>query len=273
MKFLVQNCQVILSVGQDNYDEIEGYRIKTKSAAIHKLYLPYCPPELLTVSRIKPEANQMKPNQNILTFVAGQNSDEARGIDYNLTVTSSASAADQLLCDKKCRGSTKFWLVTLGTTIYDEQCWNKAFQESLGRHVTSLKYKRLAFQYYELGGIVSLKERLQQSTLCVLKVHDQYQTFCMEGLWALHAGIPLLVSQSAGISPFLEQLGETDPIVDSYGDFESDLQEWCDRIKEKLCNPKCAEETAEKIQRRCLLDTSIVESHIEFLTVIAGNTI
>ncbi len=260
---LVQDAYLILSVGHQNFEWIEDYMDLRN--VIHKLYLPYCPVEFFKISRPKVTTNDIKHSQHFLTFAAGKGTEEARGIDYNLAVKSSAMAVDRLLSTKMCRNSTEFHFITLGTSKNEKQLWQNMFESTTGN--IGLEYNRLDFQYHELGGIENIKKYLKMGTLCSVHLKRNYCTLGIEALWALFAGIPVLVSSSAGISPFLKELypGACDLIVDSYGNESRDSMAWAQKIQQQIQNPIRSQVIADVLQKRCLDDISIPKTHLDFV--------
>ena len=106
--FLIREAHLILSVGHTNFNLIEEYRNQADSDVIHKLYLPYCPPELFNKARPKCEANEIKNDQKLLTFVRGPNH-EHWGTEFKMVATASASAVNDILAEMRCHG-TQFQL-------------------------------------------------------------------------------------------------------------------------------------------------------------------
>lgn len=93
--------------------------------------------------------------------------------------------------------------------------------------------------------------------------------FGTEALSAIAAGVPVLVSRYSGIARLLQKMAEDEPIV--YGiKSQSTTDVWKDKILERLLRPEESQRSAERLREQLLLETNIMETHLEFINTIAS---
>ena len=67
-------------------------------------------------------------------------------------------------------------------------------------------------------------------------------------------------------------MAEDEPVV--YGTkSESPLETWKERILQKLLRPDESQKTADRLREQLLLDTSIAQTHLDFINIIASKLI
>ena len=71
------------------------------------------------------------------------------------------------------------------------------------------------------------------------------------------------------LASLLQKMVEDEPVI--YGTkMESPLDIWKERILKKLLRPDESKRAANRLQEQLLLDTSIAQTHLEFINVIAS---
>ena len=96
--------------------------------------------------------------------------------------------------------------------------------------------------------------------------------FGTEALAAIAAGVPVLVSRYSGIAQLLQRMGKDEHVV--YGiKSEPIIDIWKDRILERLLRPEESQRSANRLREQLLLDTSIAETHLDFINIIASKLV
>ena len=93
--------------------------------------------------------------------------------------------------------------------------------------------------------------------------------FGTEALSAIAAGVSVLVSRYSGIERLLRGMAEDEPVVYETKD-QSVTDIWRDRILERLLRPVGSQKAANRLREQLLLDSSIAETHLEFINIIAS---
>ena len=96
--------------------------------------------------------------------------------------------------------------------------------------------------------------------------------FGTEALAAIAAEVPILVSRYSGIARLLRGMAEDESVVCGVK-FESILDIWKDRILQKLLRPGESQRTADRLREQLLLDTSIAQTHLDFINIVASKLI
>ncbi len=262
LKEFLEMSHAVLSLGPFIFKEVYKFiknRYTSHHKPIHQLYLPGCPLELFEVKREAEEGGVT----DILNMTSDTKEHETQDFDLAVAATLKASEATYN-ADKINR--LRFRLSAVGSSNQDSKAWTEQFKV-IHREVNE-KFNRLDFKCE--GN--DIKSWLKSSSVSILPFQLKTTAFGIEALWAAYAGLPVLVSNSAGVSKYLQNLGhiESDPLVNYTGNFEEDTEEWSKRLKEKLCHPKEAQEIADKIRKKCLVNSTIEDSHLKFLHIIAG---
>ena len=96
--------------------------------------------------------------------------------------------------------------------------------------------------------------------------------FGAEALAAIAAGVPVLLSKDSGLASLLNTMIEDEPIVGK-NKLKVNAQTWKERIIQKLVKPEESQHTARKLREQFLLDTSIAQTHLDFINTIAGKCV
>ncbi len=137
-----------------------------------------------------------------------------------------------------------------------------------------------------------MKKHFRNASLYILPLQKESDLYGIEALKAAYAGVPSLISQSAGVARYfnillceedseIRQLGiskvdlgckafETDPIIPNFDEFAADVESWWPKVREKICDADGALKYANEIRDKCLLDTKMAATHHEFGRKITG---
>ena len=264
----LRDAHMVLSVGHSMHDDVGAYiaQLDENQRPIHLLYLPGCSVDFLSIQRNKQDT--LHGTQTILTLTGAKRDMQVKGLDFDLAVASSTKATDSLMSQAIPTQNLKLRLCTVGTTSTERYLWEEDFAQAKGKMAT--KYKLLGHSFYGLGESGDLTRHLKTGSLCILPFQADSSIFGIEALWAAQAGIPLLVSGNSGISNYFYRVFQDDPIIEQQGDFTQDVEAWSSRIEQKLLNPAEAHRIAGAIRQKCLLDTTIAATHLEFTKTITG---
>ena len=117
--------------------------------------------------------------------------------------------------------------------------------------------------------ITKLQSCLKRSTLFLLPLKSDSPLFGTEALSAIAAGVPVLIARYSGIATLLQQMAEDEPVVYETKS-QSPVDLWKDRILERLLRPEESQRAAIRLKEQLLLDTSIAETHLNFINIIAS---
>ena len=110
---------------------------------------------------------------------------------------------------------------------------------------------------------------MRKSNLFLLPLKQNSPLFGTEALVAIAAGVPVLVSRYSGIASPLREMQQDEPVV-CKSEWEVYTKIWKERIKQKLVKPEVTRQRANALREKLLLDTSIAQTHLDFINTIAG---
>ena len=147
----------------------------------------------------------------------------------------------------------------------------KAISREIFRN-ENVEHTGLSFKTEVPKDITSLQSYLKRSTLFLLPLKPDSPLFGTEALSAIAAGIPILVSRYSGIARLLQKMAEDEPAV--YGIKSQSAKDlWKERILQKLLRPGESQLSANRLREELLLDTSIAQTHLDFINIIASKSI
>ena len=110
---------------------------------------------------------------------------------------------------------------------------------------------------------------MMETTLFLYPLKRNYSVFGLEALTAAFAGIPILISENAGMAKLLHDMEEDRSSVVRMGkDFDSNVTNWREHILEKISNQSKAHEEASKLRESLLKSTHIGTTHLKFLSTV-----
>ena len=86
------------------------------------------------------------------------------------------------------------------------------------------------------------------------------------------SGVPILVSYHSEMASILKMITQDDSIVRE-SSLKSGEELWKDKIIQKLLKPQDSQKTANMLKEELLLNTTIAQTHIDFISIIAGETL
>ena len=129
--------------------------------------------------------------------------------------------------------------------------------------------KGLSFKTETLADNTKLQSYLKRSSVFLLPLKPDSPLFGTEALTATAAGIQVLVSRYSGIARLLERMAEDESVVCGIKS-EPVVNIWKDRILERLLRPEESQRAANRLREQLLLDTSVAQTHLDFINIIAS---
>ena len=254
---------VVFSVGNSVESELVPYikGLDEENRPIHKIYIASYPVELFHVNE-EPKETKIEGTQNI-TMMSGEIKDlDVTGLDFPLAVNATIGAAEHIRDFDGVRTN----LTMLAAHEDDAGRWKATIVKILQR---KKQHQGLSFKTEVPTDINKLQSHLKRSTLFLLPLKPDSPLFGTEALAAIAAGVPILVSKYCGLASLLRRMAEDESVV--YGTkLESHLETWKDRILEKLLRPDESQKAANRLREQLLLATSIAQTHLDFINVIAS---
>ena len=257
-------AEFVFSIGKAVEDEIRPYipALDPKTRPIHKMYFPYYPLEFFNIKQDLANT-KIQGTQNVC-IMSGEIKDlDINGLDFPLAVTATAAASEYIHFNDKVK--TKLSLLMANEE--EKSKWKETFEELLQRR--NLKDSGLSFQTEAPMSLDKMKVHLRKSNLFLLPLKSDSPLFGTEALAAIAAGIPILVSRDSGLASLLDAMIEDESIVGKNKP-KVNAQSWKEHIIQKLVRPEESQQTAERLRQQFLLDTSIAQTHLDFINVISG---
>ena len=264
----LKDSKVVLSIGEGVKADIDQYVscLDESERPIHQTYIPGCPAELLTVLQGKRSSSVTGP-QKISVVTKERRDLEVSGLNYPLAVASTTMASENI--HTFCGIQARVQFQVLASNREERDAWETTFKEVKDRQLT--RDKRLLFGFHMIENINKLKSLMKMTTLMLFPLKADSSLLGVEALMAAYSGVPILVSSNAGIASLMNSLGEGEAIVyNTTGNLRNDSKVWSERIIQKIRDPGQAKIMAESLRGSLLLDTSIAESHIEFIKIVTG---
>ena len=260
----LNEVDVVFSLGRMVENEMLPYiaALDPEKRPIHKMYFPFYPLELFSLKQESVQA-QARGTQNV-SMMNGEIKDlEVNGLDFPLAVAATAQASKHIRDFNEVR-------INLSLLVPEEEEkreWKETFGRVLERR--NLKDTGLSFQPDAQLTVDKMKIHMRKSNLLLLPLKQDSPLFGTEALAAIAAGVPVLVSKDSGLASLLSTIMADEPVVYKK-EFEASTETWKDRIIQKLRNPEEAQLGANRLQKQLLLDTSIAQTHLDFINTVAG---
>ena len=260
-------ADIVFSIGSSVESELIPYvaEMDEEIRPVHKMYIPSYPVELFHVGQ-ESKGMKIKGTQNVTIMSAEFKDLNITGLDFPLAMNATIGAAEHI----RDFDGVRTTLTMLAAHEDDKEMWkvenDKEFK-SQNFHRTGLSFKTEV-----LTDINKLQSYLKRSTLFLLPLKPDSPLFGTEALAAIAAGVPVLISRYSGIAWLLQKMSEDEPIV--YGTkLEHPLDKWKERILQKLLRPDQSQRAANRLREQLLLDTSIAQTHLDFINIIASKLI
>ena len=261
----LEAADIIFSVGKAVKNELIQYIKAVDHKPIHKMYIPSYPLELFHVVR-EEMGEKIMGTQNI-TMMSGEIKDlQMLGLDFPLAVNATIGAASHIRDFDGVRTN----LTMLAANERDREKWKSASDKILKRE--NLERTGLSSHVEAPVDINKLQSCLKRSTLFLLPFKPDSPLFGKEALAAIAAGVPVLVSRYSGIARLLQGMAEDKPVVYVIkSELATDM--WKERILKRLLRLDISQQAANRLRERLLLDTSVAETHMEFINIIASKPV
>ena len=261
----LSDADIVFSVGNSVKSELVSVlaSVPSEQQPVHKLYIPGFPLELFNVCRRKVEGNKVQGIQNITMMTKVCKDFEISGIDFPLAVTSTAAASKYILDSNGVE--TNFVLLTENREDKDQ--WKKEFEDILKSE--EVRGQTLQIRVDSQEDVEKMKVHMRDSNLMILPLKPGTHVFDCVALSAIAAAVPLLVSTYPVIAPLSEGICQYEyTIHESKLDFDS--ERWTEIIIEKILRPEDSQLKATKMREQLLLDTSVTQTHLDFIKTIVG---
>ena len=257
-------ADVVFSVGKAVADELVPFLagINKENRPIHKVYIPSYPLELFHVVR-EEKGKNIEGTQNITIMSAEFKDLNVTGLDFPLAVNATIGAAEHIRDFDGVRTN----LTMLAAHDDDKEMWKSASNKILRKE--NVERTGLSSHVETPTNIAKLRSCLRRSTLFLLPLKSDSPLFGTEALAAIAAGVPVLVSRYSGIARLLQKMAEDEPVVYETKS-QSPVDLWKDRILERMLRPEESHRAANRLRDQLLLDTSIAQTHLDFISVIAS---
>ena len=256
-------ADIVFSVGKAVESELLPYvaGMDEEIRPVHKTYLPSYPVELFHVAQ-EPRGVKIEGTQNLTMMSADIKDLDVTGLDFPLAVNATIGAAEHIRDFDGVRTN----LIMLAAHEDDTGRWKSTSVKILQR---KKQHTGLSFKTEVPTDISKLQSYLKRSNLFLLPLKSDSPLFGTEALAAIAAGVPVLVSRYSGIGRLLQKMAEDEPVV--YGTkSESPLETWKERILQKLLRPDQSQRAASRLREQLLLDTSIAQTHLDFINIVAS---
>ena len=257
----LREADIVFSVGQEVEAEIISSiaSLPPEEKPIHKLYIPSYPLELFNVHRDVVKENKIQGTQSV-TLMTGERKDlDISGLNFALAVSSAASASKHI----KDFDGVKTNFVVLTNLKEDKEQWKQEFSKLIQKGESD--GCSLYFQSDAPENLEKLKTHMRKSNLFILPLKPDSPLFGSEALSAVAAGVPILVSNHAGMASVLQTVFQDASILK-----KSDIETWKDGILQMLLRPEDSQRRANKLREELLLETSIAQTHRDFIGTIVG---
>ena len=254
---LFSSANLLLSLGKQMYLAVEKILRTMNGKPTHMCYMPSPPVELLQIPIPESVNNHVQGLQNILL-----NGSDFININFDLAVKSTIKASDVIFQNATQKDHVSVAL----QVIKDPMCTKdlKTRFEHIKKEADA-RYKKLQFSQETVLNKLKMTKILQRSNLCIFPAINESTVLGLEALMAAYSGTPVLVSDSTGAAGVFDTLNLYSSIVRTFGNLETDAEEWSNQIVNKLKDPKATTEEAREVRKTLLLDSAIPGSHLDVL--------
>ena len=260
----LNEADVVFSLGKKMNDELVPYisAMKLDKRPIHRLYFPSYPVELFAVKQDNIQ-EKVRGTQNVC-MMSGEIKDlDIHGLDFPLAVTATAGASEHI----RDFDGVRINLSLLVARQEEKPEWKAAFDQVLSeRHLNDTG---LSFHAETPLTTDKIEIQMRKSNLFLLPLKQNCPLFGTDALAAIAAGVPVLVSEYSGLASLLRTMVGDEPVVYK-NKLEVNTETWKDRIIQKLVKPEESQRSAKRLREQLLLDTSIAQTHLDFINTIAG---
>ena len=257
-------ADVVFSVGKAVESELVPYiaGMDESNRPIHKMYIPSYPLELFHIVR-EVKGKKVVGTQNV-TIMSGEIKDlDVTGLDFPLAVNATIGAAEHIRDFDGVRTN----LTMLAAHEDDREKWREETDEIFKSK--TIDHVGISFKTEVPADISKLQSFMKRSTLFLLPLKSDSPLFGTEALTAIAAGIPVLVSKHSGLACFLNEITGSESVVYEMKT-QSSIDRWKDKMLERILRPDESQREANTLREQLLLDTSIAQTHLDFINVVAS---
>ena len=267
----MNETDLVLSIGDNVWAKIQKYIRAHDIEVQHKLYLPGFPLEFF---KIKQQTNfdEFFGEQNILMLTPTETGNDTKDV-FEMLVLSSAQAAQIFLTqqDRNLFQHLSFTLSLILNSIVDKPIWENRVRDLKEKH--NIVDNTLDVQFHKLQTSQKFTSIMRTATVLVFPSQPRSPVFGTEVMVAMAAGVPVLVSRSSGVASFLHSVGESEPIVWDGQGFPEDVENWKQRLLEKITNREQSQTVAAELRKILLLGARIPATHLSFMKYITGKVL
>ena len=256
----LNDADIVFSLGKAEEDELLPHieALDPEKRPVHKMYIPSYPLELFALKQAS-----VRGTQNVC-MMSGEIKDlDISGLDFSSAAMASARASEQMLELNRVRIN----LCLLAANEEDRAEWKESFDQELSKR--NLNDTGLSFQVEAPMTIEKIKAHMRKNNLFLLPLKQNCPLFGTEALAAIAAGVPILVAQGSGLAALLREMQQDHPVVHKEK-LEPHTETWKRLIIQKLVKPEEAQKAATRLREQLLLETSIAQTHLDFINTIAG---
>ena len=260
----LSEADIVFSIGKTVEDELLTYiaALDPENRPIHKMYLPIYPLDLFAL-KTENMQGKVRGTQNVSMMSGEMKMLDVNGFDFPLAVTAAAGASDYI----RFNDGVKIKLFLLMANEDDKDKWKNSFEDILQKR--NMNDTGLSFQTEAPSTLDKMKIHMRKSHLFLLPLKQDSPLFGTEALAAIAAGVPVLVSRDSGLASLLDTMMDDETIVGKNKP-KANAQTWKERIIQKLVNPEESQQTAKRLREKLLLDSSIAQTHLDFINTITG---
>ena len=257
-------ADIVFSLGKTIDDELLPYiaSLNLEKRPVHQMYLPSYPLELFAVKQDYIQG-KVRGTQNVCMMSEEIKNLDINGLDFPLAVTATAGASEHI----RDFDGVRINLSLLAANEEDKSEWQEKFEEVLSKR--NLNGTGLSFQADAPLTLEKIQFHMRRSNLFLLPLKQNCPLFGTEALAAIAAGVPVLISEYSGLASLLRTMVEDEPVVYK-NKMEVNTETWKDRIIPKLVKPEESQRSTNRLREQFLLDTSIAQTHLDFINIIAG---
>ena len=254
----LEEADVVFSVGKAVHSELKPYidGLDGNQKPVHKMYIPGYPVEFFGITR-EPRGDRVQGTQYVSMMTGDQKNMDIPGLDFPLAVSACAKATEHI----RTTEDERVKLELLAVKEEDRSEWRSWFRE--------IQTSGLAFECPPAENFDRIKLQLKRSNLFIQPLVAASILFGVEAFSAAAAGVPILVYQNSGVASVLESSIQHAMIVHPDRN-ESLVETWKDEILRKILRPEESHRKALELRKQLLLDRSIAQTHMGFISTIAG---
>ena len=257
----LRESDLILSVGDCMRLKVESVTKAWNLSLKNRLYLPSLP--LDQFDDIHQKKNELKGDQDILMMVTEDS-------DVELGVVSAVQASRYIgFCDgANLNRHLKFHLIFTANTKNEKENLKKCVKDIYDKY--ELEGNTPTFMFTVAEEIEEIQSLLSRCAVFVFPQKPQSYGYGTQVLYAITANLPILVSARSGVAATQQKRGLTESAVWDNRESSKNIDDWKQRIIQKITNPQKASLMA--LETRKVFDENeiIIDTHLDFIKYVVG---